>query len=924
VATYTGTVNGDVYNGTDDPDQATGEDGNDLLVGQGGADSLDGGAGNDTLIGGTGGDWLQGGEGSDALYSLADPGAYNEPYYSIPGVAPVLDTQSEADTLLGGEGTDLFSAGYGDTVSGGAGSDALLISFMGAPAGVSADFRTVGAAGSITIGGGVISGIEYLPWLEGSDFGDFLAPGNLAIPWAPVYGRGGDDTIIAGYYTGNIYGGDGNDTIDRGASGYGFATYGEGGNDTIIGGSIMEWIDGGDGDDNLQGGGGSDTLAGGPGNDVIDGGGDATAIDVADYVLPSTTEGVLQITPLNWGDPRDFRVEQVYDRVFPGYTYTYTITLFNVQFSGETVTVTGYNGGAGLGTDTVTNVEELRFSIAGLTYSAVWVSPLAPIVGTAGNDVLHGTEGREVLDGLGGNDRIEAGAGSDTIMGGAGDDVLLSGSGTDELDGGDGDDILYLGGDYSAYDIVDGGAGYDTVVFQGSDSNHSWSGFNPFPGVERLQLLPAGDTRYGPAVAGNGGVNIQFYTDDMAPAGGTFTVDGSALTTSLFFISYYETDGSFVVYGGSANDDLRGSGGADTLDGGAGADTLTGGTGDDTYVVGQAGDVVTELAGEGTDTIRTGLGSQAAIYVLAANVENLIGTSDTGQIVAGNVLDNVLTMGSGNDVLDLSSGGKDMANGGGGNDYVYFGAAFTADDVIVGGSGTDTVGLLGTYNLTLGAGTLSGVENFNLLSGTAAGGTEHVSYSITTVDANVPAGGRLTVYAGGLLADESLFFNGYAETDGALSVYGGAGNDTFAGGPANDAFVGGAGDDTMYGLGGMDWLEGGLGADTMRGGPGNDLFVYQSAAESTAAKTDRILDFEYVSDHIDLTRIDANSSLAGDQAFSFIGGSAFSHTAGELRAYQSGASWFVEGDVNGDGTADLVIQVDPVASHAIIASDFLL
>jgi Ca2+-binding RTX toxin-like protein len=420
-------------------------------------------------------------------------------------------------------------------------------------------------------------------------------------------------------------------------------------------------------------------------------------------------------------------------------------------------------------------------------------------------------------------------------------------------------------------------------------------------------LTPVGDSNDAIFVLGGTG------NDTLTGTAGVDVLDGNNSSSQAIA----DTD---VLNGLGGNDILYGRGGNDSLNGGTGDDQMNGGTGNDLYYVDSAGDLVIEASGEGTDEVRSGLAS----YTLPDNVENFVGTSDAGQVVAGNALDNVLTMGAGNDVLNLSSGGNDTADGGAGNDYFYFGGAFTAEDRVIGGSGTDTVGLLGNYNLTLGANSLSGVENFSLLSGTAAGGTDHVTYSITTVDANVPAGGRLTVFAGGLLADESLFFNGFAETDGALSVYGGAGNDTFAGGPANDAFVGGAGDDTMFGLGGMDWLEGGLGADQMRGGPGNDLFVYQTAAESTAAKTDHILDFEFVSDHIDLTRIDANSGAGGDQAFSFIGGNAFSHTAGELRAYQSGASWFVEGDVNGDGNADLVIQVDSVGSHAIIASDFLL
>ena len=45
--------------------------------------------------------------------------------------------------------------------------------------------------------------------------------------------------------------------------------------------------------------------------------------------------------------------------------------------------------------------------------------------------------------------------------------------------------------------------------------------------------------------------------------------------------------------------------------------------GNDSYTVDNAGDVVTENAGEGTDEVRTGL----AAYVLAANVEILTATS---------------------------------------------------------------------------------------------------------------------------------------------------------------------------------------------------------------------------------------------------------------------------------------------------------
>ena len=88
---------------------------------------------------------------------------------------------------------------------------------------------------------------------------------------------------------------------------------------------------------------------------------------------------------------------------------------------------------------------------------------------------------------------------------------------------------------------------------------------------------------------------------------------------------------------------LRGADGNDVLDGAGGADTMIGGLGNDTSSVDNIGDVVTENAAEGTDTVQTNLAS----YALPANVENLAGTSATGQALTGNALDNVITGGAG-------------------------------------------------------------------------------------------------------------------------------------------------------------------------------------------------------------------------------------------------------------------------------------
>src|SRR4030095_15451964 len=66
-----------------------------------------------------------------------------------------------------------------------------------------------------------------------------------------------------------------------------------------------------------------------------------------------------------------------------------------------------------------------------------------------------------------------------------------------------------------------------------------------------------------------------------------------------------------ILTGGVGNDTLLGDDGNDSLKGGTGADGMTGGAGNDAYYVDNVGDVVTEIAGGGLDTVQTNLSSCA-------------------------------------------------------------------------------------------------------------------------------------------------------------------------------------------------------------------------------------------------------------------------------------------------------------------------
>jgi hypothetical protein len=147
--------------------------------------------------------------------------------------------------------------------------------------------------------------------------------------------------------------------------------------------------------------------------------------------------------------------------------------------------------------------------------------------------------------------------------------------------------------------------------------------------------------------------------------------------------------------------------------------------------------------------------------------------------------------------------------------------------------------------------------------------------------------------------------------DGANVLRGEGGDDSLYGRAGADRLYGGAGDDALDGGEGDDVLMGGGGRDELEGGAGADEFEFADARHSVGAARDRIVDFDAgEGDTIDLTRIDANAGTSGRQAFVYVGATAFSGAAGELRF----ADGLLVGDVDGDGAADFEVEMEGVAA----------
>ena len=391
------------------------------------------------------------------------------------------------------------------------------------------------------------------------------------------------------------------------------------------------------------------------------------------------------------------------------------------------------------------------------------------------------------FDGQGGNDHIYGYDAGDTLSGGAGQDQIFAQGGDDTLNGGADNDVL------------DGQGGFDTAVFADSfvtyaDTVVGWIISSSEGGdiVRNVEAVVDGSGRRTLLVGATGMATLQGALDEAAANnqvrlaannyGGTVNYGASGLIVigqagaqqnltynnalsgvgiTVIAANLADTiatdDGNDVVFGnggidtistGVGNDILNGGDGADTLTGGAGNDSLTGGAGNDamaggadndTYQVSEAGDVVTEAVGGGTDIVYS-----AVSYSLndSSEVESLGALSFSGTTAlnfAGNSLANTLLGNDGNNQLN-GKGGADVMTGragndtylvdnagdkafeavGGGTDAIYSAVSYTlANDQEIEGLSTITWELTNTINLT-GNGlnnTLIGNAGMNRLDG---------------------------------------------------------------------------------------------------------------------------------------------------------------------------------------------------------------
>jgi Ca2+-binding RTX toxin-like protein len=535
----------------------------------------------------------------------------------------------------------------------------------------------------------------------------------------------------------------------------------------------------------------------------------------------------------------------------------------NVTAVGDTVTVTG--------------------AAAEVTIARAEAGDSLTVNGLGGNDVIDGstlpnTSMRLTLDGGKGDDKLLGGANADTLLGGEGNDFIDGNRGNDTAFMGAGDDtFVWDPGDGS--DVVEGQAGFDTMLFNGAavaesvdisangervrffrdianitmDNNDvERFTFNALGGTDKVVVNDLSGTDAKEVVvdlaAAIGGTTGDLAVDEVTVHGdaGNETLDVTATGTSvsvngapaLVNILNTEAADKLNVDGGAGNDTIN----ASTLAAGVVTLSLDGGAGDDRILGGAGAEVL--LGGDGDDFIDGNRGNDTA-FMGAGDDTFVWDPGDGSDVVEGQAgFDTMLFNGAGAaEKIEISANGEraiffrdlgaiTMDN----NDVerLEFNALGGADTTTVNDlTGTDVTEVVVDLESTIGSGVGDGAVDSTIVKGTA--GDDAVVLS--TVDGVALVDGlsaqvriehaegadvlEIKAGAGSDAIDGSSLVTGSI----TLKIDGGEGDDILVANAGGATLLGGDNDDLLIGGLGNDSLDGGDGVDILFGGGGDDLFV---------------------------------------------------------------------------------------------------
>ena len=393
----------------------------------------------------------------------------------------------------------------------------------------------------------------------------------------------------------------------------------------------------------------------------------------------------------------------------------------------------------------------------------------------------------------------------------------------------------------TADDVLTGGTTANDVLLLTGDA-----GTGNFTGVSAIETYRV--------VGDAGAVGITLVEANIA-GGTTLVVDASALasgTNALTLVASADNDGKISVTGGAGADAVTLTvSGADYVSGGdaidtitvtsagfTSADTIDGGNGNDIITLSDASTVVdadfTNVTSVMTLTHVTAGDAMVATlgaFAQAAGITSVIGGTGVDTVTIGSGYTGtvrVTTGAGGSDIVSASGSAATLAIQTSANDI-------DAGDTWTGGTGSSDVLRISTGTAIASA--LAGVTGFEQITVSADN-----AVNLTLADVNIAAGVNMIVNGTSLITTNALTFNASNETNGTVSVTGGAGADIITGGGLNDTIVGDAGNDIIDGGAGDDSVNAGSGTDTVTinaagdiadGGSGTDTLTVTSIGAGT-------------------------------------------------------------------------------------------